>query len=79
MRPATSIYTKVSVVSCHPFYKKTSTFSFKDLRKTLSQNVMSSELFADRANIERFFGKNNTHRGIARAITKNDKFISVVA
>jgi len=29
----------VSVVSSHPFYKKTSTFSTKDLRKTLSQYV----------------------------------------
>ena len=35
--PATGIYTKVSVVPYHPFYKKTSTFSIKDLRKTLSQ------------------------------------------
>ena len=40
-RPATGIYTKVSVVPYRPFYKKTSTFSNKDLRKTLSQHVMS--------------------------------------
>ena len=44
MHPTTCIYTKVSVVSSHPFYKKTSTFSFKDLRKTLSQNVISNQI-----------------------------------
>ena len=32
---------EVSVVPCYPSDKKTSTFSRKDLRKTLSQYVMS--------------------------------------
>ena len=41
MRPATGIYAKVSVVPCRPSDKKTTTFSIKDLRKTLSQYVMS--------------------------------------
>ena len=57
MRPSTGIYTKVSVVPCHPFYKKTSTFSFKDLRKALSQNVMLKQITVDIANLESFFGK----------------------
>ena len=41
-RPATGIYTKVSVVRLVLIAKKTSTFSNKDLRKTLSQYVMPS-------------------------------------
>ena len=36
-RPATGIYTKVSVVRAILLIKKTTTFSRKDLRKTLSQ------------------------------------------
>ena len=38
---------------------------------------MSSRRTAYATNVERFFGKNNTHRGIARAITKKDKISSV--
>ena len=35
----------MAIIHCvRPFYKKTSTFSFKDLRKTLSQNVMSNRI-----------------------------------
>ena len=40
-RPATGIYTKVSVVPCHPSSKKTSTFSTKDLRKNTFTIFMS--------------------------------------
>jgi len=39
--PTTSIYTKVSAVRLVLIVKKTSTFSVKDLRKTLSHYVMS--------------------------------------
>lgn len=36
------IYTRMSVVRSALMFKKTSTFSIKDLRKTLSQYVMSA-------------------------------------
>ena len=38
--PSTGIYTKVSAVPYRPLALKTTTFSNKDLRKTLSQYVM---------------------------------------
>ena len=43
---ATVIYTKVSVVPFSPTVKKTTTFSLEDLRKTLSQYVMSYSMAA---------------------------------
>ena len=48
---------EVSVVSSHPLYKKTSTFSTKDLRKTLSQYVMPDGFHRmDFQMSEEFFG-----------------------
>ena len=44
--PTTSIYTKVSAVRLVLIVKKTSTFSVKDLRKTLSQYVMPDGITA---------------------------------
>ena len=65
MRPSTIIYTKVSVVPARLSYKENFHIFIKRLRKTLSQNVMSSRRTAYTANVERIFGKNNTHWGIA--------------
>ena len=44
MHLTTIIYTKVSVVPYRPAIKKTTTFSFKDLRKTLSQYVRQYDI-----------------------------------
>ena len=77
MCPSTSIYTKVSVVPCHPFYKKTSTFSFKDLRKTLSQNVMSNRINSWHYKCRKFFLEKQHSLGYCviqySELTKNDK------
>ena len=61
MRPSTGIYKKVSVVPLHPFYKKTSTFSFKDLRKTLSKKYVHRATYATRQHKIRKSFSNKQH------------------
>ena len=64
-RPATGIYTKVSVVPCHPSSKKTSTFSTKDLRKTLSQICNAKRQKPhDPTNVRKSFYKRSTLTGV---------------
>ena len=53
--------------SVHPLAKKTSTFSCKDLRKTLSQYVMSiGQKPDDTTNVRKSFGKRTTLTGVLR-------------
>ena len=64
MCPSTSIYTKVSAVRIALLPKKTSTFSEKDLRKTLSQYVMTISPTDYQCKCKNFSFTNNTHRGV---------------
>jgi hypothetical protein len=57
---------EVSVVPCHPSDKKTTTFSIKDLRKTLSQYVMPNGSTDWLYKSKHFSFTDNTHRGIAK-------------
>ena len=63
-RPATGIYTKVSVVPSRLLLLKTSTFSNKDLRKTLSQicNIRRQKP-RDPKNLRKSFYKRTTPTG----------------
>ena len=64
-RPATGIYTKVSVVPSRLLLLKTSTFSNKDLRKTLSQicNIRRQKPH-DSTNLRKSFYKRTTLTGV---------------
>ena len=61
--PSTGIYTKVSVVRIILIVKKTSTFSTKDLRKTLSQYVNVGQAVQPYKG-KKFSLTDNTHNGI---------------
>ena len=56
---------EVSVVPCHPSDKKTTTFSIKDLRKTLSQYVIPDGSTDWLYKSKHFSFTDNTHWGIA--------------
>ena len=64
MYPSTGIYTKVSVVRIVLLVLKTSTFSNKDSRKTLSQYVMTISYTDYQCKCKNFSFTNNTHKGV---------------
>ena len=63
--------------SVHPLAKKTSTFSCKDLRKTLSQYVMSVGKTGWLHKVKHFSETDNAHRGIVQRniLTQNILFL----
>ena len=66
MCPSTGIYTKVSVVRIVLLVLKTSTFSNKDSRKTLSQYVMTISLLIIIANVRIFCLRTTLTKGYCK-------------
>mgnify|MGYP003437877105 CR=1 FL=1 len=70
---STYIYTRMSVVRSALLTKKTSTFSIKDLRKTLSQYVLSNENSVRHHKYMKSFLKRTTLTGVLQRWTKKVK------
>ena len=65
---------EVSVVPSRPFNKKTSTFSFEDLRKTLSQYVMSDGITAWHDKCRKSFSNGQHSPGYCSKVYSNLKY-----